>query len=241
MLNRDVTDELHHVDGFAHTGTAEETDFTAFGERAKQVNNLDAGFQQFGGVRQLVVSGGFAVNAPVGFGFDFRTVIDFFAEHVHDATKRRLAHRHGNRLAGVFDFHAAHQALGGTHGDGAHNAVAQLLLYFKDGIALFGNQRVVDFRHCVFGEFDIDDRADDLNYFTGTHLYLFLIQSVHSHGCSAADDLRQLLRNRGLTGFVVLQFELANEIGGIVRCVFHGDHPRRHFAGDVFRNRLFDH
>ena len=43
---------------------------------------------------------------------------------------------------------------------------------------LFGYQCVVDFRHCVFGEFDIDDRADDLNYFTGTHLYLFSIQSV---------------------------------------------------------------
>ena len=178
MLNGDVTDEFHHVDGFADTGTAEESDFTAFGKRTKQVNHLDAGFKQLSGVGKVIVGGSLAVDAPVGFRINFRAVVNFFTQHVHDASQCRLANWYGNRLAGVFDVHAAHQAFGGTHGDGAHDAVAKLLLDFKDGAALFGYQCVVDFRHCVFGEFDIDDRADDLNYFTGTHLYLFSIQSV---------------------------------------------------------------
>ena len=43
----DVVDQFHHVHGFAHTGTTEQTHFTALGEWANQVNHLDAGFQQF--------------------------------------------------------------------------------------------------------------------------------------------------------------------------------------------------
>ena len=43
----DVVNQFHHVHGFAHTGTTEQTHFTALGEWANQVNHLDAGFQQF--------------------------------------------------------------------------------------------------------------------------------------------------------------------------------------------------
>ena len=45
VLNGDIADQFHHVDRFANTGTAKQTNFTAFGKRANQVNNLDAGFQ----------------------------------------------------------------------------------------------------------------------------------------------------------------------------------------------------
>jgi hypothetical protein len=43
----DVVDQFHHVHGLAHTGTTEQTNLTTLGERANQVNHLDAGFQQF--------------------------------------------------------------------------------------------------------------------------------------------------------------------------------------------------
>jgi hypothetical protein len=36
------------------TGATEQTDLAALGERADQVDDLDAGFQQFGRRRQLV-------------------------------------------------------------------------------------------------------------------------------------------------------------------------------------------
>ena len=42
----DVIDQLHHVNGFAHTGTTEQSNLTALGEWANQVDHLNARFQQ---------------------------------------------------------------------------------------------------------------------------------------------------------------------------------------------------
>ncbi len=47
MLLGDVVDQLHHVHGLAHAGTAEEANLAALRKRADQVDNLDAGFEQF--------------------------------------------------------------------------------------------------------------------------------------------------------------------------------------------------
>jgi hypothetical protein len=42
----DVVDELHHVHGLADAGAAEQADLAALGERADQVDHLDAGLEQ---------------------------------------------------------------------------------------------------------------------------------------------------------------------------------------------------
>ena len=47
VLDRDVTNKLHHVYGFTYTRTTEQTNFTALSERTHQVDNFDTGFQQF--------------------------------------------------------------------------------------------------------------------------------------------------------------------------------------------------
>ena len=44
MLLGDVADKFLDNDGFADTGAAEQTDFTAFQKRTNKVNNFDAGF-----------------------------------------------------------------------------------------------------------------------------------------------------------------------------------------------------
>lgn len=62
MCLGDVVDQFHHVHGLAHTRTTEQTNLTTLGERADQVNNLDAGFQQFLRWRQFVVCRSLAVN-----------------------------------------------------------------------------------------------------------------------------------------------------------------------------------
>ena len=46
VLLRDVVDELEHVDGLADAGAAEQPDLAALGERADQVDDLDAGLEQ---------------------------------------------------------------------------------------------------------------------------------------------------------------------------------------------------
>ncbi len=48
------------------------------------------------------------------------------SDHVHDAAEHFLAHGHGNRLAGVVDLHAAHEAVGGRHGHRTHPVLAEV-------------------------------------------------------------------------------------------------------------------
>ncbi len=54
MLDSDVTDKLHHVDGFTYTGTTKQTNFTTLSKRAYQVDYFYTGFQQFVTGRQFI-------------------------------------------------------------------------------------------------------------------------------------------------------------------------------------------
>ena len=87
VLLGDVVDQFHHVDGLAHAGAAEQADLAALGERAHQVNNLDAGFQQLDRRRQLVETGSVLVNGALFFVLDFTGFVDRTAQHVHDAAR----------------------------------------------------------------------------------------------------------------------------------------------------------
>ncbi len=126
-----VVDQLKHVNGFAHTGTTEQADLTAFGKGAHKVNHLDTGFKQFNRGRQLVELGRVLVNTTGFFRFNWTTLVDRAAQNVHNASQCRLADRHGDGCAGVGYGHATTKTVGRTHGDGANHAVAQLLLNFK--------------------------------------------------------------------------------------------------------------
>jgi hypothetical protein len=76
------------------------------------------------------------VNFTQFVGVDRTGFVDRTAEHVHDATERAHTDRHGDAGAGVVHLHAAAQTVGRTHGDGADDAVTQLLLHFE-GQAVF--------------------------------------------------------------------------------------------------------
>ena len=54
--------------------------------------------------------------------------VDRATEHVHDAAEGAVADRNRDRGAGGLDRHAAAQAVGRSHRDGADDAVAELLL-----------------------------------------------------------------------------------------------------------------
>ena len=53
------------------------------------------------------------------------------------------------------------------------------------------------------------------------------------NGRRAADDLRDLARDRRLAGLVVLQLQAFDELARVVGRGFHRDHLRRHLARDV--------
>src|SRR5574343_79658 len=170
VLLRDVVDELHHVDGLAHTGAAEQTDLTALGERTDQVDHLDAGFQQIHGGGQLVELRSGLVNGTQLIGFDRTGFVDRATEHIHDAAQGAHTDRHGDASTGVVDLHAAAQAVGRTHGDGTNHAVTQLLLHFE-GQAGFHHavffgciqlEGIVNLRHRVAWELRSEEHTSEL-------------------------------------------------------------------------------
>ncbi|MNF23365.1 hypothetical protein D3C84_39440 [compost metagenome] len=171
MFHGDVADQLHHVHGLADTGATEQTDLTALGERANQVHDLDAGFQQLVAAGLLRVGRGSAVDAPALFLADGAGFVDRVAEDVHDAAQGLLADRHGDAGTGVAHGQATLEAFGGTHGDGTNHAVAQLLLDFQGGLRAFDFQRVINARHLIAREFHVDNGADDLNDTSATHIW----------------------------------------------------------------------
>src|SRR5690554_768334 len=249
VLGGDVADQLHHVDGLAHTGAAEQADLAALGERADQVDDLDAGLEQLVGGRLVGVARCLAVDRHALFFADLARLVDGLAKHVHDAAQRRLAHRHGDGRAGVGDVHATLEALGGAHGDGAHHAVAQLLLGLEHGLDIRDLQRVVDLGNIVPRKLYVNHRADDL-YDTSAHLGSSQIPENETcmpggpwppwrlYGGGTTDDLGDFLGNGRLTGLVVHQLQVVDQIAGVVGGTLHGDHPRGLLAGPVLDHRL---
>jgi peptide chain release factor 1 len=171
VLRGDVVDELQHGHRLAHAGAAEEANLAALGERADQVDHLDAGLEQLDRRRELVELGRGRVDRAALLRVDRSALVDRAAENVHHAPQRGGAHRHRNGRSGVRHLHPATQAVGRAHRDGAHDAIAQLLLHFE-GQVLLGEglgavfdelQRVVDLRHVVARKLDVDHRADALD------------------------------------------------------------------------------
>ena len=103
---------------------------------------------------------------------DRAALVGGFAEDVEDAAEHAFADRNGNRRAGVVHFVAALEAFRERHGDGADPAFAEVLLDFEGQLGRLAADGVIDregVEECgqvTVGEFDIDDRADDLNDFT---------------------------------------------------------------------------
>ncbi len=93
-----------------------------------------------------------------------------FTQHIEDAAKNALPHRYLNGVPRIAHAHAAAQAVRGTHGHGAHPAVADVLLDFQhQGLAL-SVDFIVHFqgieqggKRFSLGEIRIDHGADDLN------------------------------------------------------------------------------
>ncbi len=98
----DVVDQFHHVHGLADAGAAEQADLAALGERADQVDDLDAGFEQVLRRAQLVVGRRLAVDrrsqCPGRPGR--ASSIGLPSTSMMRPSVAR-AHRHRDRLAGV--------------------------------------------------------------------------------------------------------------------------------------------
>ena len=164
----DVVDQLLNQHGLADAGAAEQADLAALGVRRQQVNDLDAGDENFslGGLvgigRRLLMDRAHAFrNHRAGF-------IDGLADDVDDAAERAGTDWHHDRVAGVGDFLTADQPLGGVHRDGTHRGFAEMLRHFEHQAiaAVLGLDRVQDGGQMPL-ELHVDDGADDLRDASG--------------------------------------------------------------------------
>ena len=168
MRLRNVVDQFLNQHGLADAGAAEQADLAALGVRRQEIDDLDAGDEnfRFGGLvgigRRRLMDGAVALR------FDRPGFIDRLADHVHDAAERARAHRHHDRVAGVADFLTADQAFGRIHRDGANRGFAEMLrdLEHQAIAAVLGLERVQNGRQVSF-ELHVDDGADDLRDASG--------------------------------------------------------------------------
>ena len=171
VLHGYVVDELLNEHRLAHAGAAEEADLAAFQVRLHEIDDLDAGLEHFqsGGLIFERRSG--AVNLIALLGFHGAEAVNRLAENIQHPAQSFAADGNGNSLAEIFGLHSADEAFGGLHRDAADTAFAEMLLHFADEVdgvrrieAFAGDAHgVVDGGQVVFGEFDVDDWADDLN------------------------------------------------------------------------------
>ena len=100
-----------------------------------------------------------------------RAVVDRVADDVEDAAEALRADGHRDGRAGVAHLHAADEAVGRVHGDGAHGVLAEVLRDLEGrgcpsrvempGLVTLSALRI--FGQLAGGELDVDDGADDLD------------------------------------------------------------------------------
>ena len=118
---------------------------------------------------------------------DRARLVNRLADHVHDAPKRLLAYRDGDGVAGVGHFLAAHEALGGVHGDGADGAFTEVLRYFQDeAVAMVLRLKRVQYRRQRPVELHVHNGACNLPYTANSSIaHLFIPQNrsiIHPNG-----------------------------------------------------------
>jgi hypothetical protein len=125
VLLGDVVDQLQDDNGLADASAAERAHLASLEEGADQVDHLDARLQDFARGRLLDEGRGRAVDRVALLVVHRALLVHRVARDVEDAPQHAVAHRHRDGRARVDDVHAPHQALGGRHGHGAHDALAQ--------------------------------------------------------------------------------------------------------------------
>ncbi len=164
----DVVDQFLNQHRLADAGAAEQADLPALGVGCQQVDDLDAGDENFGFGRLIGIGRRFLMDRAHTFRSHRAGFIDRLADDVDDAAERAGADRHHDRVAGIDDFLTADQTLGGVHRDGPDRGFAEMLGDFKHQTvsAVPGFDRVQN-RRQVSLELHVDDGADDLRNASG--------------------------------------------------------------------------
>ena len=161
MCRCHVVDQLHDKDCFSNAGTTEQTDFSALGIRADQVNDLDSGFEDLRCRNLFLIGRRIAVDRPFFCCFRCRLIVYGLTEQVEHAAQALLSDRNGDRAARVDCFRSADKSVCGLHGNAADHVVARLLRHFHNQLLavvvyLDGVQKC---RQLSFRKTDIQNRT----------------------------------------------------------------------------------
>ena len=163
MLDGDVTNELHQGYCLAHTGAAEQADFSAPCDGHDQVDHLDAGFQRLVSTCLFFIGRRFAVDRHTFFFSDRTGLVNRPPQHIHHAAEGLLAHGDRDGCTRVADREAALQAVGGSQRNAAHYAIAQLLLHFQRDFGVIDRQGVEYPGHGIACKLHVNNGTDYLN------------------------------------------------------------------------------
>ena len=108
----DVVDEFHDQHRLADAGAAEQADLAALGVRREEIDDLDAGDEDFRFRRLIDEFGRRLMDGAARRGLDRASLVDRLADDIDDAAQCFIADRHHDRRAGVDNVLAAHQAFG---------------------------------------------------------------------------------------------------------------------------------
>ena len=242
MILSDVVDELHDDHGLAHTSTTESANLTTLGERADEVDDLNASLKNRSGSVLIDQSRSGTVNWIVFVGFDVTSQVHSVTSDIEDTTEDAFTHRDRNWIARIGDLHVTTKTFRGGHGHRSHPAVTEVLLHFEHELHVFINHFVSDFESVVdcgqfvrAGEIGVDHWSDNLNDSS----------FVVSHDCvrcagrerdvlfecqAGGGNFEQFVRNSRLAQLVVFKRKIFDELLGVVRSTLH-----RHHAGAVLR------
>ena len=107
----DVVNQFHHVYGFAYSGTAKQTYFTAFGKRTQQINHFNACFQQLSSSGQLIEFRGCLMDGTVFVGINRTCFINRCTQYIDNTSQSAFTYRHSNRRACIAYSHTPLKAV----------------------------------------------------------------------------------------------------------------------------------
>ena len=168
VLLGDISDQLCDDYRLANTRTSVSAHLATTRERRDQIQDLNTRLQNFSGTGLLCERRWLTVDRQsLGVGWNLLATIDRLAKHVKYATQRVFSDRHCDRTTSVNGFDSARQTVGCAECKTSRPVVANVLLDFEhQSLAL-----VVDFQTAVNQwkivrrECDVDNRADNLDYF----------------------------------------------------------------------------
>ena len=160
MLGGNISNQLLNQNGFSNTGTAEQTNLTALCIRCQQVNDLNAGFQNFYG-RFLIPEGRSApVNRPLFLCFYRACLVDRIAQNVKHSAQCCGSNRYLNAGSGRSDLHVLAKSLCRRKTDAANNFISHMLRHFHHALfpVVYNGQCIPDHWQLSF-KCNIDDRS----------------------------------------------------------------------------------